>query len=85
VSILGRPTFVSPHQSGPATDSPHQRRWKKEEPPHLHTDKNNKSKSLSDYTQQDLSVAAQGSRILEMQMLQNDTDSILLTVIIKHF
>jgi hypothetical protein len=29
----------SPHQSGSPTDSPHQHRQKKEEDPHLHTNK----------------------------------------------
>jgi hypothetical protein len=34
------------------------------------TNKNNKSKSLSDYAQQDLSVTTQRLRILDMQRLQ---------------
>jgi hypothetical protein len=45
--------------------------------------KNNKSKSLSDYAQKDLSVMTRGPRILDMQGFKNDTDSSLLAVIIN--
>jgi hypothetical protein len=50
-----------------------------------HTYKNNKSKRLSDYAQQDLSVATRGPQILDMQGFKNDTDSSLLAVIINTF
>jgi hypothetical protein len=45
VDLLIRPTPASPsrepspYRSGSPTDSPRRRRWKKEEDPHLHTDK----------------------------------------------
>jgi hypothetical protein len=89
VSFLRRPTPVSPSRepspdrSGPPTDNPHQH-WK-EEHPHLHIDKNNKSKSLSNYAQQDLSIATQGPQILDMQRLQSDTDSSQLAADAKDF
>jgi hypothetical protein len=44
--------------------------------------KNNKIKRLSDYAQQDVSVATQGPRILDMKKLQSDTDSSLHAVVI---
>ena len=46
----------SPHRSGLPTDSPHRHRWK-EEDPHLHTEERQQEQSLSDYAQQDLSIA----------------------------
>jgi hypothetical protein len=48
--LLDRPTLVSPsrelspHRFGSSTDSPHRRRRKKEEDPHLHTDKTKSQK-----------------------------------------
>jgi hypothetical protein len=78
VGLLDRPTLASPgrepgpHQSGSPTDSSRWHRRKKEKDPHLHTDKIKitKSKGLSDYTQQDLSVVTRRPPILDMQRLQ---------------
>jgi hypothetical protein len=73
----------SSHWSGAPTDNPH-RRHQKEEHPHLHTDKNNKSKSLSDYAKQDLSVMTRRRQILYMHRLQNDMDFSLLATNTNH-
>jgi hypothetical protein len=56
-----------PHQFGLPTDNPHRHRRQEEATPHLHT-KDNKSKSLSDYAQQDLSKVIKRSP-LDMQRL----------------
>jgi hypothetical protein len=48
-----------------------------------HAYRNNKSKSLSDYAQQDSSTVTRWPQILDMQDFKNDTDSILLVVIIN--
>jgi hypothetical protein len=52
----------NPHRSGSPTDSPHRRRRKQEEDPHLHTDKIQQEQILSDYAQQDLSIVTQKSQ-----------------------
>jgi hypothetical protein len=44
----------------------------------------NKSKNLSDYVQQDLSIVTLGPQILDMQRPQSSTNSYLLAAITNH-
>jgi hypothetical protein len=59
-------------------------RWRRNILTCTHAYKNNKSKSLSDYAQQDLSVMTRGTRNLGMHMPQSSTDSCLLAAITNH-
>jgi hypothetical protein len=60
----------NPHRFGLPIDNPHQHHRKEAADPHLHT-KDHKSKSLSDYAQQDLSTVTKRSP-LDIQGFEQD-------------